>query len=406
MAMTTSSIIIINLLLLLIISFFTKPITAEPSDFKQKPLLPPPKMEDAPNPGGGWKPVFDPVSFNTIIGYHWDGGFDYLHDDSTRLQTVELWIPVSRANLRYGKPTPSECCFGGSYDGAPYLIYIHGGAWRDPEIDAMSFNKTAVNILSSLAHQPGALSPEQQSKKKLAGIASINYRLSPYPNHPTDPSYSGDIDRSAKHPDHIHDVLTALGFLQKRFGVKEYILAGHSCGATLALQACMDDKRWNIWGGIKDGEGDVLTVTKPKAVVGFNGLYDLAGFIESPPREYKRWQEAYKEFVTGAFGEDEKVWREACPASADPKWVKEWKLSYEEKRRKVVLVQSLEDSLVPVEQTEGMVEYFEKENEKLGEDEKVKVVVLRDAKGGDHDEVWKRGDKMAEILWYVMEGAI
>lgn len=359
-------------------------------------------MEDAPLTTGGWKPVFDPTTPNstTVIGYHWDGAFDYLADDSTRLQTVEIWIPASPANLSYGKPTPGECAFGG-HNGAPYLVYIHGGAWRDPAIDSSSFNASAIKILSSLSCQPF-----EQRKQKLAGIASINYRLSPYPSHPTDPSDPTDPDRNARHPDHIADVLTALGFLQKRFGVKEYILAGHSCGATLALQACMDDKRWDIYGGIRDGWGGVFNVTKPRTVVGFNGLYDLAGFVENPPRGYERLREAYREFVTDAFGKDEKGWKEACPGSAES-WTKEWKVSYGEGKRKVVLVQSLEDSLVPVEQTEGMARYLERENEKVGDEkEKIDVVVLREEKGGDHNEVWQKGDKLAETLVKILKGEI
>ena len=202
--------------------------------------------------------------------------------------------------------------------------------------------------------------------------------------------------------------------------MKSYVLAGHSCGATLALQACMDPARWGdhedegngkrgpkmfVKGGLSDGYGGVQPIAKPKAVVGFNGLYDLAGFIADPPAGYEGLKEPYRGFVRNAFGEDENVWMEACPASAES-WVAEWKLSEGEGRRKVVLVQSLEDSLVPVEQTEKMAGYLESENEKEKEDNKVEVVVLREEEGGDHNEVWERGDSLAEILVKVLDGEI
>ncbi|KAK3345025.1 alpha/beta-hydrolase [Neurospora tetraspora] len=389
--------IITNTLWLTILSFAAIPITAQN---KQKPLFTSNhnKMEDFnPSTSGGWKPVLDPTNNSTIIGHHWRS-HDYVAGEeyTLALQTLDLWTPVS----------PSSLLFGGRA-GAPWLIYIHGGAWRDPAIDSSSFNASATKILSSLSQQP----PEQR-KKKLAGIASINYRLSPYPNHPTNPSDDPtDPNRNAKHPAHIADVLTALGFLKRYFGMESYVLAGHSCGATLALQACMSPKRWGL-----DRDRSVewragwYDVAKPKTVVGFNGLYDLAGFIESPPKGYERWREAYREFVVGAFGEKEEDWKKACPGSIAEGWVGEWNLTQqgeEGKKRKVVLVQSLEDSLVPVEQTEGMAGYFERENEKVGEESgKVEVVVLREEKAGDHDEVWQRGERLGEILVGVLEGEI
>lgn len=410
-----------NILWLTIVSFVTVPIRA--SETNQKPLVPPnpSKMEGydpdtTPSSSGGsrWTPVLDPTNNNTIIGHHYSG-LNYNVDDPCALQTLEIWHPATPASIAHGKPSLNET-YGAGRE-APWLVYIHGGAWRDPAIDSSSFTPSATKILSSLFQRSSS------PIKKLAGIASINYRLSPYPNHPTSPSDPTDDSRTAQHPDHIADVLTAIAHLEKYYGMKSYVLAGHSCGATLALQACMDPARWEkdddnkqgwgpkmfVKGGLGDGYGGVQEVAKPRTVVGFNGLYDLAGFIESPPQGYERWREAYREFVTSAFGSDEKVWRTACPASAGPSWVKEWKLTQrgeEGKKRKAVLVQSLEDSLVPVEQTEGMARYLEKENEQVNGDNKVEVAVLREEKGGDHDEVWQRGDRLGEILVSVLEGDI
>lgn len=101
--------------------------------------------------------------------------------------------------------------------------FIHGGAWRDPLVDATSFKPT-VDILSA-------------SESGVVGFASINYRLSRYPNHGTKPSSPEDPSRNAEHPDHLNDVTRALIFLEKIYGISgRYLLAGHSCGATLAFQ--------------------------------------------------------------------------------------------------------------------------------------------------------------------------
>lgn len=106
-----------------------------------------------------------------------------------------------------------------------FIVYIHGGAWRDPAIDATSFAKLESLLL------------KHESIKHVAGLASMNYRLSPYPSHPTDPSNPADPARNVKHPDHINDVLAAILYLQDKYCFEErYILVGHSCGATLAMQ--------------------------------------------------------------------------------------------------------------------------------------------------------------------------
>jgi kynurenine formamidase len=143
-------------------------------------------------------------------------------------------------------------------------------------------------------------------------------------------------------------------------------------------------------------------------VVGFNGLYDLAGFISSPPTDYAWLKEGYREFVTGAFGADEKVWRVVCPAWDSKEedggtegelfvkgWVDEWIGS--SGRGKVMLVNSWEDSLVPWQQAEVMRKCW-------GLQEGVAISVVEGE--GDHDDAWKDGKKMAEVLWHVASSSL
>ena len=135
-----------------------------------------------------------------------------------------------------------------------------------------------------------------------------------------------------------------------------------------------------------------VNIPKPCTVGGFNGLYDLAGFIAAPPEGYEGLREGYREFVAGAFGEEEGVWRAVCPTTAGEGWVKEWRDGMD--RARVVLVQSREDGLVPYQQLEGLKRVLEGEEG---------VEVLVEEAGGEHDEIWREGaGRMAEVLWSVV----
>ncbi|KAK0613610.1 Alpha/Beta hydrolase protein [Immersiella caudata] len=284
---------------------------------------------------------------------------------STTLQTLTIYIPGTQPPpLPTPSPTPSD---------STWILFIHGGAWRDPLVDASAFHPAATSLL---------LKNNNHNGNPIAGLVSINYRLSSHPNHP-----SSNPAHAAHHPDHIHDVLGAISFLQRaRVATGRYVLAGHSCGATLAFQAVMDPTRWGLSGEMQ--------IRKPQVVVGLNGLYDLAGFIKTPPVGYEGLREAYEEFTRGAFGDGEETWRAVCPATAR-EWVGEWVGEWEGERRKAVLVQSGEDGLVPRGQLEGMRGVLEREG----------VDVVEMEAGGGHDEMWERGEgRMAEVLWEVVLG--
>ncbi|KAK3683520.1 Alpha/Beta hydrolase protein [Podospora appendiculata] len=313
---------------------------------------------------------------NKTIGYH-KHHVPYLPQSTpSPWQTLDVWIPPPST----GSPPPRNLI--PSSANRPWLIFIHGGAWRDPFVTSSAFSSAALHILSS------------PTGPQIAGLASLNYRLSPYPSHPTSPSppskpgATPDPARLARHPDHIHDVLAGIGYLQ-RLGAASgpYVLAGHSCGATMAFQAAMDPSRWGL--------SPAICIAQPAALVGLNGLYDLAGFIASPPAKYAGLRDAYAEFTCAAFGDDETAWRAACPATADGWWPREWDAG-RERRRRVVLVQSCEDSLVPRQQLESMRGYLEREE---GVVEVLEMEAL-----GEHDGIWVSGERMAQILLEVAAG--
>ncbi|DAA75731.1 TPA_exp: hypothetical protein A8136_1453 [Trichophyton benhamiae CBS 112371] len=189
------------------------------------------------------------------------------------LQNVYVHIPPS--------PAPADTGY--------WVVYIHGGAWRDPDILAPSFKATQDHLLS-----------DRSVSHKIAGIASIDYRLSAHPNHPQDPtSLDAREYRNAKHPDHIHDVRDGLALLQDMYGFGErYVLAGHSCGGTMAFQVVMNRVL------------SAAEVVRPVAVVSVAGVTNLLGLVEE-----KAHISAYREFVTGAFGDEaEGTWEVVSPA--------------------------------------------------------------------------------------------
>jgi kynurenine formamidase len=286
----------------------------------------------------------------------YETGIEY--SDESSLNTLDICIP---------RPLDSSSN-GNNF----WIVYIHGGAWYDPEQDSTTFTRIQSILLDS------------PISSKVSGYASINYRLSSYPSHPTNPSNPSDPARNAKHPDHINDVLTALLYLQETYGFEDrYVLVGHSCGATLAMQTAM--KRY--WGSQYESTFALsLNVVPPLAVVGLEGLYDLPLLVTN----HKDVPE-YRDFVTNAFGPH--GWDAVSPTAGD----------YEESwpdGKLVVLGHSNDDSLVESGQWERMKEVLEGQGWK--EESKARNVVHFECKG-DHDEVWETGDAARAIEFAVKE---
>ncbi|CAG7922045.1 unnamed protein product [Penicillium olsonii] len=286
-----------------------------------------------------------------------------------------------------------------------WVIFIHGGAWRDPAVTNNSFDATE----SILRDTPGL---------PIAGFASISYRLSAHPNHPQDPISTSPKDfRDAKHPNHIRDVEAALAFLQNTYSFGgRYILVGHSCGATLAFQVVMgavsNHREQAFSGATENPEISVGVVSaspgplpppltaQPTAIVGVAGIYDLRRLRDSHPDI-----SAYREFIEGAFEADELLWDGVSPAQmAGSRGVEGgWKSG-----RLAVLAHSKEDELVDESQLEGMEESL-RQWEKLEAQIPVQELSHRDRRvrvlpiSGAHDEAWERGDQLAYAIIYALE---
>jgi kynurenine formamidase len=262
--------------------------------------------------------------------------------------------------------------------------YIHGGAWRDP----LQSSACILPTLTHLLHPP---SP------RIAGIASLNYRLSPYPSHPTHPSTSTDPERNVAHPTHLRDVALGVEFLRREYGVKRWIGVGHSCGATMLCQyvSGIGHDPDNVDGGWGGG---------PEALVLTAGIYNIPLFLlnHSPPTCPEPIAQIYADIVTGAFGHDQAVYHAVSPVAGTygpTKWPN---------GKLVVLAHSYEDELVERAQRDVMCVALDREGWSIvmeDGDEEAKgrrVLEVRDIRGA-HDFVWEDGEQSAMLIAGVIE---
>lgn len=236
--------------------------------------------------------------------------------------------------------------------------FIHGGAWRDP-------NNTHADLAPTVAALPPTL--------PVAGLASLDYRLSPHPSHPQPASTPAETLRSASHPSHIRDVRAALAYLHAQRGIDGYILAGHSVGATLAFQLLM--------GPQAAGPG-AAQPPLPRGILGLAGIYEFRDFAS-------RNGPAHAAMVEGAMGARRDAWDEAAPLCFRGSYAADWP-----EGRHVVLSYSPEDSLVDgAVETEAMLA-------RLRRDGRAASSVPTH---GEHDFVWQDGKQIASLITYICE---
>ncbi|UPX10776.1 uncharacterized protein EKO05_0001415 [Ascochyta rabiei] len=286
------------------------------------------------------------------------------------LQTLDIWLPRP---LEQSDPKSTT-----------WIVYIHGGAWRDPTQDSRCFEPTLSHLVAS----------HTSTIQNIAGVASLNYRLSPYPSHPTSPSSPSDAVRNATHPEHVRDVASALAFLRKEYAVKRWVGAGHSCGATLLLQLVSGI-------GLRD-EDKAGVGAGPEGLVLLCGIYNVPLLLRNhdPPACPDDISRIYYEFVAGAFGEDREAYRRVSPIAGNY-GTRQWKNG-----KLMVLAHSYQDELIERQQRDVMCVALDREGWSIvmeegdGEaevGENSRVLEVRDLKGG-HDWIWEDGAQVAKLL--------
>ncbi|KAF1941858.1 alpha/beta-hydrolase [Clathrospora elynae] len=303
-------------------------------------------------------------------------------DPPGRLRTLDIWLPRPLEE----KPLQTS--------NSLWVVYLHGGAWRDATKDATNIEPTLKHLFSN----PSSL-------ENVAGIASLNYRLSPYPSHPSDPSSPSDEERNAQHPQHIRDVCDGIKYLQQEYGMKRWIGVGQSCGATLLLQlvAGIGTKDLPTESSKQPDPQAYNTSPGPEALILLAGIYNLPLLLRnhSPPTCSEQIAQIYRDIATGAFGADPSVYTPVSPVSGS------YTPSQWPEGRLLLLCHSYEDELVERAQRDVMcvaldrsgwslvMEVGDEEDEVRAEGRR--VLNVRDLKG-KHDWVWKDGDQIAKLI--------
>ncbi|KAF7729734.1 Kynurenine formamidase [Apophysomyces ossiformis] len=217
----------------------------------------------------------------------------------------------------------------------PLIAFIHGGAWRSED------KADHEDLARDLAN-------------KGFTVASINYRLSLHevPDKPP----------SVQHPMHISDVSEAIHYLYHhpgQYDPSRIYLVGHSAGAHIALMLVLDP---------------AFKISYLRGVIGAAGIYDIPLLLKTFP--------GYLEFISQAFGSDEKTYFEASPISKRASPVPP-----------VLIVQSLEDKLIDVGQANAITKHLKS----LRTDVEIDTSVE-----GDHYEMLKTPEFVnvaTEFIW-------
>lgn len=240
--------------------------------------------------------------------------------------------------------------------------YIHGGAWRDP---TRSYEDLAPTLRALTSSPP----------LPIAGLASIDYRLSPHPSHPQPVTTPPTQLRRAVHPDHIHDIRAALAHLSQKRSIEGYILAGHSVGATLAFQLLMGPQ----------ASGTPLPhpdVPLPAGILGLAGIYEFRDFAS-------RNGDPYVAFVENALGPDRETWDAAAPMNFKGSYAADWAVG-----RHVLLSYSEEDTLVDgVVETGAMVSRLQRDGR----------AVSTSPTNGEHEFVWEDGKQIVRLIGEILQ---
>lgn len=309
---------------------------------------------------------------------------------ANRMQNLSLYLPKTPESTRLvgTEVTSLPISADDRTSSVPcWHVHVHGGAWRDPQLTSSSIEAAAAHAFAAV-----------DTPHPIVGIASINYTLSPFPTHPTlpyDPIKDKHTDpaREATHPMHIHDVLSGFALLRS-LGLADdiYILSGHSCGACLAFQSVLfSPQHW--------GFNDLADPPRPAALLGMNGLYDLPDLVHNLGESHANLEDVYSMLLNIAFGTDEGQWLAASPARVEPRELSS-RIKNGHGPKLVVLDQSTEDQLVPVNQTE-------RTEKQLSQVSSVRVVRNYRCTGA-HAAPWEQGymiwENIKDILGLLSQG--
>ncbi|CAI4057611.1 hypothetical protein SUVZ_02G5360 [Saccharomyces uvarum] len=226
------------------------------------------------------------------------------------------------------------------------VIYIHGGAWNDPDNTPNDFNQLA-NVIKSMDVEPAICQ------------YSIEYRLSP----------------EIINPMNLYDVVANITRLVEEKGLTNLNMVGHSVGATFI---------WQMLSVLKDTREEMNEVQLQtlkllqavKRVFLLDGIYSLKELLEEYPQ--------YNSFTKLAFPEGIQLYEE------EPLRV----MSYVSEALSHLdidmhMVHSYRDELLSLRQTNSLISCLQNHQAKF-------KLYLDDL--GSHNDVYK-SDKVAKYIF-------
>lgn len=151
---------------------------------------------------------------------------------------------------------------------------------------------------------------------------------------------------------------------------------GHSAGATLTYQLLMGDAA--LAGQV------AMPVSLPRAAIGISGIYDLNGLV----RRFEGVHGGiYRNFVTGAFGSDEELWKTVSPVNNPSKYI--WPGV-----ALAMLAWSPDDTMIDEPEIDCMMRKLEADGAHL--------TVVKDL-NGDHEVVWEQGQQIVRLVAEAIE---
>lgn len=232
--------------------------------------------------------------------------------------------------INYGQdPLQTMKIFSHNPENNKCIVFIHGGAWRDPRNTYDDFADLIEKLPSNI------------------NCISLNYRLSP----------------DVKHPTHLLDIIRALNYLQREFGIKRTLLVGHSVGATLILQLLTYKALL--------GEKAIPLTIKLEHLYFIDGIYSIPDLLEEYP--------SYLLFVNEAFA-SEKDYEGATSITVPT----DWDFPF----TSIDILQSQEDELLSERQLNVFALFL-----------KARGIQFTDRRGhwGKHEEVYRRRE-IADII--------
>jgi kynurenine formamidase len=303
--------------------------------------------------------------------------------EGNRLQNLNIYIADTPETSKLIDTHAPYLPFASTLSTIPrYLVYIHGGAWRDPSLLAGSIEATVACAFANF-----------NEASPIKAIASLNYTLTQFPLHPADPYDAvqddhSDPGREAVHPDHVSDIFKGLDML-RQIGMEDgsYILLGHSAGACLAFQASLQSP---LYYGLKN----IPEPPRPAIIAGLNGLYDLPALVHQTDTSHLGTTNDYNTMLTSVYGADESIWANASPAQMEPDLIARRLL--ENKIPPLIwLDQSTGDQLVPGNQLKRF-------SANLNKVKGLRVITGKRCKGR-HAAPWQQGKMIWDTITDVIE---